>query len=93
MIVTRSRLHAVRYRLAVDAYLKKRSMQGKRSWAFSGTVRDPETGAEFYRTGMNGVSEAQTAKTFAQARVSTSDRGGEVPDRVRSAAPAHDVRG
>src|SRR5207244_34765 len=33
--------------------------------AFSGTVRDPETTAEFTEAGMNGVSEAQTAKTFA----------------------------
>jgi type I restriction enzyme, R subunit len=66
MIVTRSRLHAVRYRLAVDAYLKEKKHPWKALVAFSGTVRDPETGAEFTEAGMNGVSEAQTAKTFAQ---------------------------
>ena len=66
MIVTRSRLHAVRYRLVVDAYLKEKNHPWKALVAFSGTVRDPETGAEFTEAGMNGVSEAQTAKTFAQ---------------------------
>src|SRR5207245_7650893 len=66
MIVTRSRLHAVRYRLAVDAYLAEKGHPWKALVAFSGTVRDPDTGAEFTEPGMNGVSEAQTAKTFAQ---------------------------
>jgi type I restriction enzyme R subunit len=66
MIVTRSRLHAVRYRLAVGAYLAEKRNPWKALVAFSGTVRDPDTGAEFTEPGMNGVSEAQTAKTFAQ---------------------------
>jgi type I restriction enzyme R subunit len=66
MIVTRSRLHAVRYRLAVDAYLKEKKHPWKALVAFSGTVKDPETGAEFTEANMNGFSEAQTAKTFAQ---------------------------
>src|SRR5262249_29327753 len=66
MIVTRSRLHAVRYRLAVDAYLKEKSYPWKALVAFSGTVRDPETGADFTEASMNGFSEAQTARTFEQ---------------------------
>ena len=66
MIVTRSRLHAVRYKLAVDKYLAEKGHPWKALVAFSGTVRDPDIGAEFTETGMNGVSEAQTAKTFAQ---------------------------
>ena len=66
MIVTRSRLHAVRYRLAVDAYLKEKKHPWKALVAFSGTVKDPETGAEFTEANMNGFSEAQTAKTFTQ---------------------------
>ncbi|PIZ35897.1 DEAD/DEAH box helicase family protein, partial [Candidatus Aquicultor secundus] len=40
MIVTRSRLHAVRYRLAVDKYLKEKGHSFKVLVAFSGTVRD-----------------------------------------------------
>jgi type I restriction enzyme, R subunit len=66
MIVTRSRLHAVRYRLAVDSYLNEKEHPWKALVAFSGTVRDPDTGAEFTEANMNGFSEAQTAKTFEQ---------------------------
>ncbi len=40
MIVTRSRLHAVRYRLAIDKYLKDRGYPYWAMVAFSGTVRD-----------------------------------------------------
>jgi type I restriction enzyme R subunit len=62
MIVTRSRLHAVRYKLAVDEYLNKRELPFKALVAFSGKV---EAGGKSYtEAGMNGFSEAQTAKTF-----------------------------
>jgi type I restriction enzyme R subunit len=40
MIVTRSRLHAVRYKLALDAYLREKNYPWKTLVAFSGTVRD-----------------------------------------------------
>src|SRR6202030_2414046 len=40
MIVTRSRLHAVRYRLAVDKYVAERGYPFKALVAFSGTVQD-----------------------------------------------------
>src|SRR5574341_1237147 len=62
MIVTRSRLHAVRYKLAVDKYLKPRGYPFKALVAFSGSVRDG--GQSYTEPGMNGVSEKQTAKTF-----------------------------
>lgn len=62
MIVTRSRLHAVRYRLAVDKYLKERGYPFKAMVAFSGTVQDG--GKAYTEAGMNGIPEAQTAKTF-----------------------------
>ena len=62
MIVTRSRLHAVRYKLAVDAYLAELGCPFKALVAFSGTVQD---GVKTYtESGMNGFSEAQTARTF-----------------------------
>ncbi len=63
MIVTRSRLHAVRYKLAVDRYLAEKSRPYKALVAFSGTVDDgPKSYTE---QGMNGgIPEAQTAKTF-----------------------------
>jgi type I restriction enzyme, R subunit len=62
MIVTRSRLHAVRYKLAVDKHLAQRGLAFKALVAFSGTVEDG--GRSYTETGMNGFSEAQTAKTF-----------------------------
>jgi len=66
MVVTRSRLHAVRYKQAVDAVLKNSNLPYEALVAFSGTVRDPDTGAEFTEPGMNGVPETQTAKVFDQ---------------------------
>ncbi len=65
MIVTRSRLHAVRYKLAVDPYLAKRGMSFKALVAFSGSVQDG--GKTYTESGMNGFPETQTAKTFEQA--------------------------
>jgi type I restriction enzyme R subunit len=62
MIVTRSRLHAVRYRLAMDKYLAERGYPFKALVAFSGTVHDG--GQSYTEFGMNGFPEAQTAKTF-----------------------------
>ena len=65
MIVTPSRLHAVRYKLAVDAYLKEQGHKFKALVAFSGTVRDG--GRDYTEANMNGFPEAQTAKVFKQA--------------------------
>jgi type I restriction enzyme R subunit len=62
MIVTRSRLHAVRFRLAVDRYLAERGYPFKALVAFSGSVRDG--GHSYTESAMNGFPEAQTPKTF-----------------------------
>lgn len=67
MIVTRSRLHAVRYKLVMDAYLKEQGYPYKALVAFSGTVRD--AGIDYTEVSMNStpvrhVSESQTAATF-----------------------------
>ena len=64
MIVTRSRLHAVRLKIACDAYLRKHGYRYKTLVAFSGTVRDPKDGQEYTEASMNGFTEAQTALTF-----------------------------
>ena len=66
MIVSRSRLHAVRYRLAVDQYLKEQGHPFKALVAFSGQVTDPRNGQDYTEAGMNGVPEKQTAKAFAR---------------------------
>jgi type I restriction enzyme R subunit len=62
MIVTRSRLHTVRYRLAVDKYLAERGYPFKALVAFSGTVQDG--GQSYNEANMNGFPEAQTSKSF-----------------------------
>ncbi|HEX7127477.1 MAG TPA: RNA-binding domain-containing protein, partial [Thermodesulfobacteriota bacterium] len=62
MIVTHSRLHAVRYKLAVDRYLAERGYPFKALVAFSGKVEDG--GRTYTEAGMNGFPEAQTAKAF-----------------------------
>lgn len=62
MVVTKSRLHAVRYKQAFDAYLKKKGLEYKAMVAFSSTVRDG--GAEYTEGNMNGVSEKNTVEEF-----------------------------
>ena len=68
MIVTRSRLHAVRYKLALDAYIAKNGYTGLKALvAFSGNVTDPDAAVQdpYTETNMNGFPESQTAKRFA----------------------------
>jgi type I restriction enzyme R subunit len=65
MIVTSSRLHAVRYRLAVDQYLKEHNYPFKALVAFSGEVND--SGKKYTEANMNGFPERQTADTFKGA--------------------------
>ena len=68
MVVTRSRLHAVRTKLALDLYLKKRGHPWKALVAFSGTVKDG--GESYTESGMNSagqnrvISDRQTATEF-----------------------------
>lgn len=64
MIVTSSRLHAVRYRLAVDAYLKKVGSPFKALVAFTDVVKDGKDGPEYTEAKMNGFPEAATADRF-----------------------------
>jgi type I restriction enzyme R subunit len=64
MIVTGSRLQAVRYRLAVDEYLKQLGSPWKALVAFTDTVKDPKDGKEYTEAGMNGFPESATADRF-----------------------------
>ncbi len=63
MVVTRSRLHAVRYRLAIERYLKEHGYPYRALVAFSGKVEDGAK--EYTEAGMNGFPEKQTADTFS----------------------------
>jgi type I restriction enzyme R subunit len=66
MIVTRSRLHAVRYKLAIDQYLKLKGYSDIRALvAFSGEVYDSREGEKFTEPGMNGFGEKQLPDKFA----------------------------
>ena len=62
MVVTKSRLHAVRYKIAFDKYLKEKGYNHKALVAFSGTVKDGDF--EVTEGQMNKVSESQTAEEF-----------------------------
>lgn len=68
MIVTRSRLQAVRYKLAFDRYLKDKGYPYKALVAFSGGVIDPEYPLPdpYTESNMNGVPESKTVETFQQ---------------------------
>jgi type I restriction enzyme, R subunit len=61
MIVTRSRLHAVRYKVAIDKYMARQKYPFHALVAFSGTVVDDKSYTE---ANMNGFPESQTAKAF-----------------------------
>ncbi len=63
MLVTSSRLHAVRYKLEFDRYLKEKGYKDiKTLIAFSGTVNDD--GIEYKETGMNQFGEKELPKKF-----------------------------
>jgi type I restriction enzyme R subunit len=63
MVVTSSRLHAVRYKQAIDAYLRDKGyIDTKALVAFSGTVDD--SGIDYTESLMNGFPESQTANRF-----------------------------
>ncbi|MDR3642878.1 MAG: type I restriction endonuclease [Candidatus Doudnabacteria bacterium] len=64
MVVTKSRLHAVRYKIAFDKYLKEKGYNHKALVAFSGTVKDVDTKLEYTEGQMNKVPESQTAEEF-----------------------------
>ena len=72
MVVTSSRLHAVRYMEAFTRYIKDHNIPDVRPLvAFSGKVTDPKTGVEYTEPGMNTdcvtggpISEKQLPKRF-----------------------------
>lgn len=68
MVVTGSRLHAVRYKHAFDKYIKEHGYSDIRSLvAFSGEVNDPDLpGSSFTEVGMNaGIKERELPEKFA----------------------------
>ncbi|WP_299959112.1 type I restriction endonuclease subunit R [uncultured Modestobacter sp.] len=67
MVVTRSRLHAVRYVQAIRAYLDKHAISDVHAFvAFSGSLTDPDAGAgtPVTESALNGFPESQTKQRF-----------------------------
>ena len=66
MVVTPSRLHAVKYINAFKEYIKKISMEDKIKVlvAFSGEVFDPDTNETYTEAGINKISETQLSEVF-----------------------------
>lgn len=66
MVVTPSRLHAVKYVKAFKEYIKKISMEDKIKVlvAFSGEVFDPDTKETYTESGINNISENQLPEAF-----------------------------
>lgn len=67
MVVTGSRLAAVKYKIAFDRYIKDRGYIGIRSLvAFSGTVEDPDDpGSSYTEVSMNGgLAESELPEIF-----------------------------
>ncbi|MBN1380002.1 MAG: type I restriction endonuclease subunit R [Gammaproteobacteria bacterium] len=68
MVVTDSRLHAVRYMNAFERYISENGYKDIRPLvAFSGTVRDPDTGMEYTEPGMN--TDVVTGKSISEANL------------------------
>lgn len=64
MLVTSSRLHAVRYKLAMDDYIKRRHYKDMETLvAFSGKVEDGDD-ISYTETNMNGFSESELPDKF-----------------------------
>jgi type I restriction enzyme R subunit len=66
MVVTSSRLHAVRYKLAFDKYIAEKGYSDIKSLvAFSGIVTDPDTNIDYTEVKMNkGIKESELPEKF-----------------------------
>lgn len=76
MVVTASRLQAVLYKLAFERYLDENGVTDiKPLVAFSGTVKDPETGIEYTEPGMNAdvVNGKPISESLLPERFGSSD--------------------
>ncbi len=68
MVVTASRIQAVRYKLAFERYIKEQGYSEIRPLvAFSGTVKDPDTGIDYTEPGMN--PDAVTGKPIPESQL------------------------
>ncbi len=64
MLITSSRLHAVRYKLEFDHQIKFNRLNFKVVVAFSGELIDPDSQKTYTEPKMNGFSEKRTVENF-----------------------------
>ena len=60
MVVTRSRLHCVKFKLEFDKQMKELKLPYKCLVGFSGTVHDEDSGIDYTESSMNGFPSHQT---------------------------------
>ena len=64
MVVTRSRLHCVKFKLEFDKQMKEFNLPYKCLVGFSGTVHDNDSGIDYTESSMNGFPSKQTEINF-----------------------------
>ena len=64
MVVTRSRLHCVKFKLELDKQMKELGLPYKCLVGFSGTVHDKVSGKDYTESSMNDFPEKQTQDNF-----------------------------
>jgi len=64
MLVTRSRLHCVKYKLEFDKQMKAMDLPYRALVGFSGKVYDEDTHQEYTESSMNGFSDTKTGDTL-----------------------------
>jgi type I restriction enzyme R subunit len=64
MVVTRSRLHCVKFKLEFDKQMKEMGLPYQCLVGFSGTVHDNDTNQDYTESSMNGFPETQTTENF-----------------------------
>jgi type I restriction enzyme, R subunit len=68
MLVTKSRLHCVKYKLEFDKQMKAIDLPYRALVAFSGTIHDQETHQDYTETSMNGFPDNQTEENLKDPR-------------------------
>ena len=64
MVVTRSRLHCVKYKLEFDRQMKEMNLPYGCLVGFSGTVHDEDSEMDYTESSMNGFSQNLTEENF-----------------------------
>ena len=92
MVVTSGIQRAMQYKTAFDAYLEERKSPFKAIVAFSGDDHEYLGQKNVSEATMNGFPGAKIEKTFKKDPYRFLIVGGQVSDRIRRTASAHDVR-